>query len=141
MFLSSAIWISPHKGNFLFISYIYEVNYALIFNKFKWPGGRKYPYDILLFIRKYRDVICREKCGNPYIVGLVIFECYPIFNPSNAETNFVQRTRMQDSWKTIETLSSWYSFESSRQVLSDEYPFARVSVIFRVFCIFLYWPN
>ena len=51
-------------------------------------------------------------------------------NPPNAENTFVQSTRMQDSWKNIETLSSWYSFESSRRVLSDEYPFARVSVIF-----------
>ena len=52
------------------------------------------------------------------------------FKPSNAETTFVQSTRKQNSWKTIETLSSWYSFESSRRVLSDEYPFARISVIF-----------
>ena len=57
-------------------------------------------------------------------------------NPSNAETTFLQSTRMQDSWKNIETLSSWYSFESSRRVLSDEYPFARVSVISCFFCIF-----
>ena len=34
------------------------------------------------------------------------------------------------SLKTIWTLSSWYSLETSHRVLSDEYPFARVSVIF-----------
>ena len=35
----------------------------------------------------------------------------------------------QNILKTIRTLSCWYSLESSRWVLSDEYPFARVSVI------------
>ena len=42
------------------------------------------------------------------------------FNPSNAKATFVQNTRM---------LFCWYSLDSSRGVLSDEYPFARVSVI------------
>ena len=36
---------------------------------------------------------------------------------------------MQRFLKTIQTLSCWYSLESSRRALSDEYPFARVSVI------------
>ena len=40
--------------------------------------------------------------------------------------------------KTIQTLLCWYSLESSRRELSDEYPFARVSVIFQVFCIISY---
>ena len=62
-------------------------------------------------------------------------------NPSNAEATFIQSTRTQIFSKTIETLSCWYSLESSRRVLSFEYPFARVSVIFLVFCIILYWPN
>ena len=31
--------------------------------------------------------------------------------------------------------------DSSCWVLSDEYPFTRVSVIFQFFCIILYWPN
>ena len=30
-------------------------------------------------------------------------------------------------------LSSWYSLDSPQEVLSDEYPFARVSVTFQVF--------
>ena len=55
------------------------------------------------------------------------------FNPSNAEAIFIQSTRMQRFLKTILTLSCWYSLESSHWVLSDEYPFARVSVIFQVF--------
>ena len=38
-------------------------------------------------------------------------------------------------------LSCWYSLESSCRVLSDEYPFARVSVIFQRFCIILCWTN
>ena len=59
-------------------------------------------------------------------------------NPSNAEATFVQSTRTQISLKDIWTLSCWYSSNSSRWVLSDEYPFARVSIIisfFTPFCI------
>ena len=62
-------------------------------------------------------------------------------NPSNAEATFIQSTRTQIFLKIIKTLSCWYSLESSWWVLSDEYPFARVSVISQVFCIILYWPN
>ena len=54
-------------------------------------------------------------------------------NPSNAEVSFIQITRTQIFSKTIETLSCWYSLESSHRVLPYEYPFARVSVIFQVF--------
>ena len=32
----------------------------------------------------------------------------------------------KDFWKTIKTLSCWYSLDSSHRELSDEYPFARV---------------
>ena len=62
-------------------------------------------------------------------------------NHSNVESTFIQSTRTQIFSKTIGALSCWYSFESSRRVLSYEYPFAGVSVIFQVFCIILYWPN
>ena len=48
-------------------------------------------------------------------------------NPFNAEATFVQRTMTQRFLITIQTLSCWYSLESSCRVLSDEYPFARVS--------------
>ena len=51
----------------------------------------------------------------------------------NAETTFVEGTRTQKPLKIIETLSSWYLLESSHWVLSDEYPFARVSVFFQLF--------
>ena len=51
------------------------------------------------------------------------------FNPSNAEATFIRSTRTS-FLKIIETLPCWYPLESSRWVLSDEYPFARVSVIF-----------
>ena len=54
-------------------------------------------------------------------------------NPSNAEATFFQSARTQRFLKTIRTLSCWYSLESSLLVLSDEYPFARVSVIFQLF--------
>ena len=58
------------------------------------------------------------------------------FKPFNAKDTFVQCTRMQRFMKTIETLSCWYSLESSRRVLSDEYPFAMGSVIFKNFELF-----
>ena len=51
-------------------------------------------------------------------------------NHSNAEATFIQRTKMQRFLKTILTLSSWYSLDSSHGVLSDEYPF---SVILQLF--------
>ena len=62
-------------------------------------------------------------------------------NPSNAKATFVQRTRTQRYMKNILTLSCWYSLDSSSLVLSDEYPCARISVIFQVFSIILYWLN
>ena len=43
-------------------------------------------------------------------------------NPSNSKAILVQRTRMQRSLKTILIRSCWYLLESSRRVLSDEYP-------------------
>ena len=49
--------------------------------------------------------------------------------------------KKQKSLKTIQTLSCWYSFESSHWVLSDEYPFARVSVIFQHFLQQILWSN
>ena len=73
-------------------------------------------------------------CSRPIV-------CASRFNPSNAEPTFVQSTGTQKSLKTIQTLSCWYSLESSRRVLSYEYPFAMVSVISSGFCIILYWPN
>ena len=35
----------------------------------------------------------------------------------------------------------WYSLDSFRGVLSDEYPCSRVTVIIQLFCILLYGPN
>ena len=54
-------------------------------------------------------------------------------NPFAAEVIFIQCTKKQIIMKIIGTRSHGYSYESSRWVLSDEYPFARVSVIFQVF--------
>ena len=57
-------------------------------------------------------------------------------NPFHAKATFVYGRKMRKLLKTIQTLSCWYSLESSRRVLSDEYPFVRVSVLFSVF-----WHN
>ena len=59
-------------------------------------------------------------------------------NSYNAEATFVPSTRTQRFLKIIETLSCWYSLESSHRVLSYEYPFAWVSVIFSFFSIILF---
>ena len=56
-------------------------------------------------------------------------------NPSYANAIFVQSTRTQRFLINILTLSCFNSLESSHLVLSDEYPCARVSVIFSSFCI------
>ena len=58
------------------------------------------------------------------------------FNPSNAKATFIQSTRAQQFLTNIKTLSCRYSLDSSRRELSDEYPFPRGSVIFRVFSSF-----
>ena len=55
---------------------------------------------------------------------------------SNAESTFLQSTRME---RLLKTLSCWYSLDSLRRVFSDEYPCARVlshySVFHFIFCI------
>ena len=52
------------------------------------------------------------------------------YNTINADATFIQSTRTQSLLKIILTLSFWYSLDSSHRILSDEYPFARVSVLF-----------
>ena len=47
--------------------------------------------------------------------------------PFHAEVTFIKGT------KTFQTLPCWYSLDSPREVLSDEYPYARVSVISQLF--------
>ena len=69
--------------------------------------------------------------GSPLMLGLTLPMLW-LLSPG---------TRMQIFLKTIETLSCWYSLENSRRVLSDDYPFARVSSIFQDFYIILYWQN
>ena len=58
--------------------------------------------------------------------------------PSNAGATFVQGTRTQKSLKTIWIPSCWYSLDSSRRVLSDEYQPVRVSVILQIWCM-IFW--
>ena len=81
---------------------------------------------------------CAQEEGlNGYILSvnhcILVFRfgngCF-MFNPFNAETTIIESTKMQRFLKTTKTLSCWYSLESFRRVLSDEYPFARVSVTF-----------
>ena len=62
-------------------------------------------------------------------------------NPYAADATYVQSTWTQKKLKTIKILSCWYSLDSFCSALSDEYPFARVSVIFPVFRVILYGPN
>ena len=62
-------------------------------------------------------------------------------SPFAAVVTFVQCSKKQNLMKIILTLSYWYSLESSCWVLSDEYPFAMVLVIFQFFVIISCWPN
>ena len=72
------------------------------------------------------------KIGKSFIfaLGRIQFQARNTINPSSAEATYVKSTRMQRFLKTIQTLPCWYSFESFRWVLSDEYQYARVSGIF-----------
>ena len=74
-------------------------------------------------------------CSNSWGFGLIICS-NAVVSPSNDEDTFTKSTRTQSFSKIIQTLSCWYSLDSSRWVLSDEYPYARVSVIFQVFASF-----
>ena len=51
-------------------------------------------------------------------------------NPVDNAVTFVQCKKMQKIMKILLTKSFGYSYESPRQELSDEYPFAMVSVFF-----------
>ena len=59
------------------------------------------------------------------------------FNLFNAEATFVQSARTQRFKKK----SSKPCHVGIHWIALAEYPFARVSVIFQVFYIILYWPN
>ena len=61
-------------------------------------------------------------------------ESLSVLKPSNAAVaTLVQSTKMQRFLKIILTLSCWYSLDSSYWVLLNEYPYARVWVIFSPF--------
>ena len=62
-------------------------------------------------------------------------------NPFDAEATFDQGTLIQKCFITIETLSCWYSFESSCSALSDEYQICQGFSHFQHFCNKLFWPN
>ena len=57
-------------------------------------------------------------------------------NPSNTKATFVQSTGYKYSYKPSKPCHVWHSLDSSRRALSDEYPCARVSVIFNFFASF-----
>ena len=62
-------------------------------------------------------------------------------NTSAAKVTFIQCTKKQRNMKIILTLSCWYSLESSCWALSDEYPFAMVSVISQLLVVISCWPS
>ena len=62
-------------------------------------------------------------------------------NLSNAEATLGQSTRAQRILKSIQTLSCWYSLESSRRELADKYPCARVWTIFTGFLHYFVLAN
>ena len=72
------------------------------------------------------------------VFALDVIGLYAAFNinPSKAKATFVLSTRTLKPFKTMPALSCWYSLDSSRQALSFEYPFARVSVVYQDFVLF-----
>ena len=65
-----------------------------------------------LLVISIRLQVVIDNVDNPFAYCLLV-------NPSNAEATFVQSTRTQRFLKTIQTLSCWYSLDSSRWVLSQ----------------------
>ena len=45
------------------------------------------------------------------------------------------------TWKMTETLTYWYSSESTPQELSNEYQHDRVKMVFKHFCVPLFWTK
>ena len=68
-----------------------------------------------------------RQTGMRYVFNhLYIFLTLPMLRPLSSEAQ-----KCKDFSQTIEILSRWYSLNSSHWVLSDEYPYARVSTFFR----------
>ena len=98
-----------------------------------WPKTFLHPsYDIIVAYVLIANIQGDWGYGRTYIHASTITHTLP-FNPCNSEVTFIQITRTQRSLETLQTLSWWYSSKSSCSVLSDEYPFARVSIIFQDF--------
>ena len=51
---------------------------------------------------------------------------------------FFKKHKNAESFVNLLNWPYWYSLESSCRVLSDEYPYTRVSVIFQLFLALLY---
>ena len=62
-------------------------------------------------------------------------------NPSNAKATFQLKHKDAEIFENHLNPACWYSLDSSCWVLLNEYPCARVSVIFEGFCIIWYLPN
>ena len=58
-------------------------------------------------------------------------------NPSNAKATFVQSTRMQRFLNHLNPVMLVF-IGLLLLSISDEYPYARVSIIFQLFCIIFY---
>ena len=71
-------------------------------------------YNWCFDIQTYVRVFAKQWPHSTYEKPLRLEKLADVFNPSNAEATIVQSTRTLKSLKTIETLSCWYSFESSR---------------------------
>ena len=59
-----------------------------------------------------------------------------VLSPYAAGGDFAQYKMMQKIWKMTKTLANWYSSESTRWELSNEYQHDRVSMVFKNLCQF-----
>ena len=92
------------------------------FESFRWVLSGEYPFarvSVIFQVFLHHFILAK------------LATCSIRVNPFNAETSFVRGTRTQRSLKIIWSLSCGYSLESSHWVITYEYPFARVSVIFQ----------
>ena len=68
----------------------------------------------------FNEYLMEKYWSEPEATTLSEIICQFALNPSCAEAILIQSTMMQIFLKTIQTLSHWYSLESSCWVLSDE---------------------
>ena len=88
---------------------------------FFWGGGGIFVLHFLLHLSKMACLQVGDYMMNIDAKSLTL-------NPSNAKANCHQKNKD-------------VTFFGNHLNISNEHPYAKVSIIFQFFCIILYWPN